>query len=83
MIKIAVLNVPEFESLVQDAKSQGLPVSSTEQGDYSIICSEVPIEFNRNRLKLRPAIWYGLFTGGLQGTIERFDRDVVRIAPIV
>lgn len=81
MIKIAVLNVPEFASLVEDAKSQGLPVSSTGQGDYSIISSETPVEFNRRRLKLRPAIWYGLFTGGLQGTIERFDRNVVRIVP--
>ena len=80
MIKIFVLNVPEFAPLVQDATRQGLSVSSIRDGDYSVISSETDVRFERKRLGVKPAVWYGLFTGGVDGVIERFDRDSVRIA---
>ncbi|WP_369796451.1 hypothetical protein [Cupriavidus sp. amp6] len=46
-----------------------------------MIASDEPLEFGRRALGLKPAVWYGLFTGGLDGKIERFDRDIVRIVP--
>jgi hypothetical protein len=48
---------------------------------YDRIDAEAPIEFRRSVLGVKPAIWYGLFTGGVHGTIEILDRDLVRIAP--
>lgn len=81
MIRIFVLNVPEFAPLVEDATRQGLSVSATPDGDYSVISSPTGVRFDRRRLGVKPAIWYGLFTGGVDGVIERFDRDSVQIAP--
>jgi len=49
--------------------------------DYAVIESQSPMEFSRKELGVKPAVWYGLFTGGLQGRITVFDRDRVRIEP--
>lgn len=79
-LRIFVLNVPEFASLTQAAR--GLPACDvTDLGDYTVIASNQPLEFGRRALGLKPAVWYGLFTGGLDGRIEVFDRDTVRIVP--
>ncbi|QEZ43698.1 hypothetical protein D2917_05250 [Cupriavidus oxalaticus] len=79
-LRIFVLNVPEFASLTEAARS--LPACRlSDLGDYTVIASDEPVEFGRRALGLKPAVWYGLFTGGLDGRIERFDRDTVRIVP--
>jgi hypothetical protein len=78
-LRIFVLNVPEFASLAEAARR--LPECRVEDaGDYTMITSDAPIAFERRALGLKPAVWYGLFTGGLDGRIE-YERDVVRIAP--
>jgi catechol 2,3-dioxygenase-like lactoylglutathione lyase family enzyme len=80
-VRIFVPRVDEFASLVDDAARR--PDCRVEQGpDYTVIEADAPVEFRRKTLGLKPAVWYGLFTGGLQGTIETFDRDVVRIVPL-
>ena len=28
---------------------------------------------------MKPAVWYGIFTGGLDGKIAEFGRDEVRV----
>jgi hypothetical protein len=30
-------------------------------------------------MKMKPALWYGIFTGGLNGEIKAFGRDEVTI----
>ena len=79
--KVLVLNVPEFASLIEAAKK--MPECKVDDGlpDYALIESRSAIEFNRKDLGVKPAVWYGLFTGGLQGRITVFDRDRVRIEP--
>lgn len=79
-LRIFVLNVPEFAVLTEAARR--LPACRlSDLGDYTVIASDEPLEFGRRALGLKPAVWYGLFTGGLDGKIERFDRDIVRIVP--
>lgn len=80
-VRIYVLDVPEFAALVAAAKTQETCQVSRVGQDYLLIEAQEPVEFKRKELKLKPAIWYGLFTGGLQGRIECFDRDTVRIVP--
>ncbi len=55
--------------------------SVTALDGYDLIEAEGPVEFQRKALGLKPAVWYGLFTGGVRGRIEVFDRDRVVVAP--
>ncbi|MCE4541754.1 MULTISPECIES: VOC family protein [unclassified Caballeronia] len=81
-LELFVLNVPEFSTLIDAARK--LDTCRVEdQGDYTVISATEPVSFERRALGLKPAVWYGLFTGGLNGRIECYDRDVVRIAPRV
>jgi hypothetical protein len=78
-IRIYVLDVPEFAALVAAARAKsGCRVSQPVVG-YTLIESTEVVEFRRKELEMKPAVWYGLFTGGLQGRIAQFDRDLVRI----
>ena len=81
MVRIYVVDVPEFEPLIAAAKQKPECRVTKIDSTYIRIDSDAPIEFSRRALGLKPAIWYGLFTGGLDGVIERFDRDIVRIGP--
>ncbi|WP_175767602.1 VOC family protein [Burkholderia cenocepacia] len=77
---ISVPRVAEFAPLVQAAKDH--PDCRVHEGEeYDSIESDGPIEFARKTLGFKPALWYGMLTGGLRGRIERFDRDVLRIVP--
>lgn len=80
-IRIYVLNVPEFATLVEAARKLDSCKVSDATGDYITIDAQQPLEFHRKELGLKPAVWYGLFTGGLRGRIESFGRDTVRIVP--
>jgi catechol 2,3-dioxygenase-like lactoylglutathione lyase family enzyme len=81
-IRIYVPRVEEFTAIVRDASSRSecrvVPLE-----DYTMIEADGPIEFSRKTLALKPAVWYGLFTGGLHGRIEVLDRERVRIVPAV
>lgn len=80
ILRIFVLNVPEFASLTEAARRMpGCQISIA--GDYTVISASDPLEFGRRALGLKPAVWYGLFTGGIDGTIEEFGRDTVRVVP--
>lgn len=79
-VRIFVPRVDEFASFVRDAASRDdCAVVSSDY--FDCIQSDGPIEFRRKVLGLKPAVWYGLFTGGVTGTITIMDRDLVRIEP--
>lgn len=82
LVRVFVPNVEEFSALTEAARQlPGCRVNPSSD-NYQVVESEQVVEFRRKALKLKPAIWNGLFTGGLRGKIELLDRDVVRIAPI-
>ncbi len=81
MITIYMVDVPEFQPLIEDARKRPECRVKRLDSTYIAIEADEPVEFSRRALGLKPAIWYGLFTGGLDGDIVRFDRDVVRIVP--
>lgn len=79
-VGLYVPRVDEFSALVRAAAGQpGCRVRALLEHD--LIESEGALVFERRALGLKPAVWYGLFTGGLKGRIERLDRDAVRIVP--
>ena len=63
------------------AETQAGCTVSSDHPVYHIIRSNAPIEFRRKALGLKPAVWWGLFTGGIHGRIESYDRDQVRLVP--
>ena len=81
MLRIYVPDVPEFAPLLEAARAEAACRVVSHGQAYQRIESDGPLEFSRKALGVKPAIWYGLFTGGVDGVIERFDRDVVRLVP--
>jgi hypothetical protein len=80
-IHIFVPDVPEFRGLVDAAERNPACRVTAPLSNYHLIASAEPLEFRRKELGLKPAVWYGLFTGGLRGRIDVYDRDRVRILP--
>lgn len=79
-VQVYVLQVDEFSSLVRAARGRSECRVVSRPG-YDLIEADGPIEFRRKELGLKPAVWYGLFTGGVRGSLEVYDRDRVVIAP--
>lgn len=78
MVVLYVLDVPEFRPIVEATRAQGLKVSEATKG-YFKIESEGEIVLNRREMAMKPAVWYGLFTGGMSGEIAEFGREEVRV----
>lgn len=79
MVTLYVLDVPEFMPIVECARARGgCEIKKFAQGYYRI---QAPSEIvlNRKEMKMKPAVWYGLFTGGLIGEIKDWGRDEVRV----
>ena len=81
-IRIFVPDVPEFSTLVKAAEREPSCRVSAPIPEYRVIEAAKPLEFRRKELGLKPAVWYGLFTGGLSGCIEIYDHELVRILPV-
>lgn len=80
-LQIHVPAVPEFAALV-DAARRRAGCRVIEGPMHHVIEADAPVEFGRRELGLKPAVWWGLFTGGVRGTIESYDREHVRIVPL-
>ena len=76
---IFVPALAEFASVVDTARRHCAYRVSQPSPGYFLIESDKALEFNRKELGLKPAVWYGMFTGGLCGRIDTFDKDRVRI----
>ena len=79
MPAIYVLDVPEFRALVPGSKEPCRHRVTNLGNGYYRVEADDELVFNRKELGFKPAVWYGAFTGGLDGKIVQFDRDTVRI----
>ncbi|KFC64822.1 hypothetical protein FG93_05112 [Bosea sp. LC85] len=79
MVVLYVLDVPEFLPIVEACRKFGhCRIAKSDEGYYRIQASG-EITLNRKAMQLKPAIWYGLFTGGMNGEIAEFGRETVRV----
>jgi hypothetical protein len=79
MVTLYVLDVAEFRPIVDCARARGgCDIKKLERG-YFRIRAPAEIVLNRKEMKMKPAVWYGLFTGGLIGEIKDWGRDEVRV----
>ena len=79
MVILYVLDVAEFLPIVEAArKLPDCQITKSEKGYWKIV-SLTEIVLNRKAMQMKPAVWYGLFTGGMNGEIASFGRDEVRV----
>lgn len=79
MVVLYVLDVREFLPIVETARHMPeCTISKSDKGYYKIV-SPTQIVLNRKAMKMKPAVWYGLFTGGMNGEIAEFGREEVRV----
>ncbi|MGB6119308.1 MAG: hypothetical protein WBF87_13925 [Mesorhizobium sp.] len=81
MVVVYVLDVAEFHPIVDAAKNNPDYSVTKSDGDYWRIEGGTEIVLNRRDMKLKPAVWYGIFTGGINGEIAEWNRDTVRVIP--
>jgi hypothetical protein len=79
MVVIYVLDVPEFRPVIDTCRDKPDCVITAPAKGYWRVTSATEIVLNRRQMQMKPAVWYGLFTGGLNGEIAEFGRDEVRV----
>jgi hypothetical protein len=79
MAAIYLLNVPEFWPIADAARAQGLSVKLVHGEDYLYVSGPGAIEILRKGSGVKLPVWFGAPTGGLEGRIEQFDREILRV----
>jgi len=79
MVVLYVLDVPEFLPIVETARQMPDCTITKSHKGYWKVTAPTEIVLNRKAMKMKPAVWYGLFTGGMNGEIAEFCRDEVRV----
>ena len=74
-----VLDVPEFAPLTQAAERITDVVVHPALGGYRFVQFSGAIDIRRQDTGLNEAVWFGCLTGGLDGKIDRFDKDAIRL----
>jgi catechol 2,3-dioxygenase-like lactoylglutathione lyase family enzyme len=72
-----VVDAPEWAGAVEYARGAGYSVEDRE--GVFVIHDDRMVEIDRKASGLHPAVWYTVPTGGLEGRITCFDRNVLRI----
>jgi len=78
MPSLFVLDVPEFVAIVEAARNTP-DVAVARHGAYWHISAPQELRFSRRGLRMKPAVWWGMFTGGLVGRIAEMTPNFVRI----
>ena len=74
-----VLDVPEFAPLTRAAGENPDCIVHAPVGGYRYIQFSGGIEIRRADTGLNEAVWFGCLTGGLDGKIRTFDKDVISL----
>lgn len=79
MIEVHVIDVPEFRPMVETMRDKPTVTISGPVKGYWTISAHDELTFDRKAMKMKPAVWYGIFTGGLNGEITHWGRSEVRV----
>jgi len=79
MIEVHVIDVPEFRPLIDRQRGQKDVTISGPLKAYWTIAAPTELRFDRKAMRMKPAVWYGVFTGGFTGEIADWGRDQVRV----
>ena len=78
MAAIYLLDVPEFQPIATSARQQGLTVTMLRSG-YIRLQSPGVLELRRKPTGVKLPVWFGAPTGGLEGRIDIFDKELLRV----
>lgn len=78
-VRIFVPDIPEFMPVVEGIRATGNCAVHPPAGGYCRIEDAREIRLHRRELGLGPALWNSALTGGFQGRIVTFDRDLMVI----
>jgi hypothetical protein len=81
MPSLYVLDVPEFEPLVDAARRRGTFKVVGPAAGYYRISAEDQLRIERSETGLPEALWFGAFTAGYDGEELVIDRDQFWIGP--
>jgi hypothetical protein len=76
-----VLDVPEFAALVAAVRHLESCRVHPARRSYIYVEFDGLIEIERKTTNLGEAVWFGCLTGGLDGKIDTFDSERIRLAP--
>lgn len=79
-VRIFVPDIPEFEPLVTAARQTPVCRVHDPLRGYWRIEADSELVFDRRQMKLGPALWNSLLSGGFRGRIEEYGRDILRIS---
>lgn len=77
MIKLYVLDVPEFRPVAEEAARSGAERRTV--GDYVELTSDSTLTIDRRAAGARRAVWYSSVGALSGGKVAQFDSDALRI----
>ncbi len=79
MIRLYVLDAPEFRAVIDHAAASAM--RSRPVGDYVEFTSSDTIVIDRHAARVRRAVWYSAVAALSGGKVAQFDADALRIVP--
>lgn len=79
MIRLYVLDVPEFRPVIEEAT--GLADRFRALGNYVEFASAEGMTIERRKAGARRAVWFSSIAALQGGKVIQFDGDVLRLAP--
>ena len=80
MTTIFFFDVDEFRPLIE-AAGRRQAVSVHQVGPYVAVAAAGPIEIDRRESGVRHAVWYSALAGVVDGRVEQFDKECLRVLP--
>lgn len=78
-VTVFVPDIPEFRTVIDAAKTLPDCRLHAPLRGYWRIESDTTLSFDRKAMRLGPALWYSMLSGGFSGRILEFGRDRLRI----
>lgn len=74
-----VLDVPEFSPVARAAEQIPDCIVHPAVGGYRYVQFSGAIDIRRQATGLSEAVWFGCLTGGLDGKIDTFNSELIRL----
>ena len=67
--------------IISIALCHAVSATATQIGPYVAVAAAGPIEIDRRESGVRHAVWYSALAGVVDGRVEQFDKECLRVMP--